>query len=91
MKRVKFFVIRVRNGQEAERYEVGNAMQDEHGCISARRYDEFKRLLFKIKTAHINKTQSTKDNFYLTNENNERDTFGGYPAYGFLNTVKFAH
>lgn len=90
MKRVKFYVVRIRNGQEVERYEVGNALQDDEGYISSRRYDEFKRELFKIKSAHYNKTQTTWDDFYLTNEKNERDTFGGYRAYGYLvKGVKF--
>lgn len=90
MKKVKFYAVQTLKGTEIERFELGAAMQDEYGRISARRYDEFKRAMFKLQS-EANRFSGTKNyTFYITNENNEKDTFGGYPAYGFLDYgVKF--
>lgn len=85
MKKVKFYVVVLRKGKEVNRYFVGNAMQDEKGLISCRTYDKFKRLAAHFVMIERNKTNFTKSfHFKITNEFDDVDTFGGYPAYGFL-------
>lgn len=85
MKKVKFYVVISRKGKEVNRIHVGNAMQDERGFISCRTYDKFKRLANHFVMIERNKTNFTKTfDFDITNEFDEIDTFGGYPAYGFL-------
>lgn len=85
MKKVKFYVVKLLKGLEIDRTELGTALQDERGIISSRTYDHFKRLALKLQHEwNTNRPGNKHYDFKITNEFDEVDTFGGYPAYGFL-------
>lgn len=84
MKIVKFYAVKIKNGKEVDRVEVGTARVDpENVRISAEKYDGFKRAARKL--IHANKGEYVR----LVTEDGKIDTFGGYPASGFLGAVKF--
>ena len=84
MKIIKFYAVKIKNGKEVDRVEVGTARVDpENVRISAEKYDGFKR-------AARNLLQANKGEYVrLVTEDGKVDTFGGYPASGFLETVRF--
>ena len=84
MKIIKFYAVKIKNGKEVDRVEVGTARVDpENVRISAEKYDGFKRTARKLLQA--NKGEYVR----LVTEDGKIDTFGGYPASGFLGAVKF--
>lgn len=84
MKIVKFYAVKIKNGKEVDRVEVGTARVDPDNVrISAEKYDGFKRTARKLLQA--NKGEYVR----LVTEDGKTDTFGGYPASGFLGAVKF--
>lgn len=84
MKIIKFYAVKIKNGKEVDRVEVGTARVDpENVRISAEKYDGFKRAARKL--IHANKGEYVR----LVTEDGKIDTFGGYPASGFLGAVKF--
>lgn len=84
MKIVKFYAVKIKNGKEVDRAEVGTARVDpENVRMSAEKYDGFKRTARKLLQA--NRGEYVR----LVTEDGKIDTFGGYPASGFLGAVKF--
>ena len=84
MKIVKFYAVKIKNGKEVDRVEIGTARVDpENVLISAEKYDTLKRTSRKLLSA------GKGEYIILVTEDGKSDTFGGYPAVGFLRTVKF--
>ena len=73
-----------RNGQVV-RTEVLHAARMEGGYISAAVYDRIKRELLKFGRA------PKAHSWTLQTGDGRKDTFGGYPASGYLNRVKFGN
>ena len=71
-----------RNGQVV-RTEVLHTARMEDGCISAAVYDRIKRKLFKFGR------EPKAHTWTIQTEDGRKDAFGGYPASGYLNRVKF--
>ena len=71
-----------RNGQ-CVRTEVLHTARMEDGYISSAVYDRIKRKLFKFGR------EPKAHSWTIQTEDGRKDTFGGYPASGYLNCVKF--
>lgn len=71
-----------RSGQVV-RTEVLHTARMEDGYISAAVYDRIKRKLFKFGAS------PKAHSWTIQTEDGREDTFGGYPASGYLNRVKF--
>ena len=76
----KIFAVKIANGKEVDRKEIGTARMYSDRTISARKYNELKLILFKAYKIRSGETviMITDDGF--------QDSFGGYPA---VNYVKF--
>lgn len=71
------------NGTDVKKYEIGKAILDE-GRMSARTYDVLKRKMFKECGA------APKAHYWrIETAEGLRDSFGGYPANGYVSYVKF--
>lgn len=85
MKIVKFYAVKIKNGKEVDRVEIGTGRVDpENVLISAEKYDTLKRTSRKLLSA-----AGKGEYISLVTEDGKFDTFGGYPASGFLRVVKF--
>lgn len=76
----KIYAVKIVNGKEIDRKEIGTARMNYDRTISARKYNELKLRLFKAHKLRSGETvvMITDDGF--------KDSFGGYPA---VNYVKF--
>ena len=74
------YAVKIVNGKEVDRKEIGTARMCSDRTISARKYNELKLRLFKAYKLRSGETviMITDDGF--------QDSFGGYPA---VNYVKF--
>lgn len=72
-------------GTELKSVEICTAILDENNAVSARKYDEIKRQLWKLE----GKTTPKNFHWQIRTAEGLRDTFGGYPATGFLRSVHF--
>ena len=81
----KFYAVKIVNGNEVDRKEIGTARMNYDRTISARKYNELKLNLFKAYKIRSGETvvMITDDDF--------KDSFGGYPATGFVRFERCAN
>ena len=82
MENVKI-VARLYKSKSVVKTETLHAARMEDGYISATVYDSIKRKMFKLGG------ERKGVSWRLETEDGRKDTFGGYPASGCLNRVKF--
>lgn len=70
------YLERIKSGTICEKTALGRAKFDDHGRISARRYNELKQTASRLQPA-----KKRKERFRLTADDGLIDTFGGYPAF----------
>ena len=78
----KIYAIKFAGGKEVARKEIGTARMCSDRTISARKYNELKRSLFNaynIKRGEV---------VVMMTDDRLQDSFGGYPATGFVRFVR---
>lgn len=74
----KIYAVKIANGKEVARKEIGAARIYDDNTISARKYNELKRSLFKAYNIKNGVT------VVMVTEDGLRDSFGGFPATGYV-------
>ena len=81
----KFYAAKIVNGKEVDRKEIGTARMYAGNTISAQKYNELKRWLFKAYNIKSGET------VVMMTGDNLQDSFGGYPATGFVRFERCAN
>lgn len=72
------YAVKIANGKEVSRKEIGTARFYAGNTISAQKYNVLKRWLFKAYNIKSGET------VVMMTGDNLQDSFGGYPATGFV-------
>ena len=81
----KIYAVKIANGKEVDRKEIGTARFYAGNTISAQKYNELKRWLFKAYNIKSGET------VVMMTGDNLRDSFGGYPAVGYVRFERCAN
>ena len=79
----KIYAVKIANGKEIDRKEIGTARFYAGNTISARKYNELKMKLFKAYNIKSGETVA------LVTADGLRDSFGGYPAVNYVRFERY--
>ena len=79
----KIYAVKLADGKEVARKEIGTARFYAGNTISARKYNELKLKLFKAYNIKSGETVA------LVTADGLRDSFGGYPAVNYVRFERY--